>query len=97
MTEPFSSNKGSPKGDALIGLLFNLYFEESLQKSKDFQHEMNSNDDKESGYRPQAFLSQEAIYAGTHSPMEDSQKSWFSFGGPRRYTKKKTGINSIHK
>ena len=31
-TEPFISNIGSPQGDALSGVLFDIYFEESLRK-----------------------------------------------------------------
>ena len=46
-TEPFNSNMGSPQGDALSGVLFDIYFEESLSKVRNFRHEMNSNNDDE--------------------------------------------------
>ena len=63
-TEPFNSNMGSPQGDALSGVLFDIYFEESLRKVRNFRHEMDSNnDDEDNGNMPLSFLPQEAIYA----------------------------------
>ena len=63
-TEPFSSNMGSPQGDALSGVLFNIYFpEESLRKGSNPRHEINSKDDEESDNWSPTFLPQEAIYA----------------------------------
>eukprot|EP00795_Rhopilema_esculentum_P003525 gene3525-biopygen1 len=62
-TEPFSSNMGSPQGDALSGVLFNIYFEESLRKVRNFRHEINSKDHEENGNWSPTFLPQEAIYA----------------------------------
>ncbi|XP_065071848.1 uncharacterized protein LOC135696396 [Rhopilema esculentum] len=62
-TEPFSSNMGSPQGDALSSVLFNIYFEESLRKERNFRHEINSKDDEESGNWSPTFLPQEALYA----------------------------------
>ena len=54
---------GPPQGDALSGVLFNIYFEESLRKVRNFRHEINSKDDGESGNWSPTFLPQEAIYA----------------------------------
>ena len=62
-TEPFSSNMGSLQGDALSGVLFNIYFEESLRRVRTFRHEMDSDDGEESGKGAPNFLPQEAIYA----------------------------------
>ncbi|XP_065062423.1 uncharacterized protein LOC135689200 [Rhopilema esculentum] len=62
-TEPFSSNMGSPQGDALSGVLFNIYFEESLRKVRNFRHEIKSKDHEENGNWSPTFLLQEAIYA----------------------------------
>ena len=62
-TEPFSSNMGSPQGDALSGVLFNIYFEESLRQVRNFRHEINSKDDEKSGNWSPTFLPQKAIYA----------------------------------
>ena len=63
-TEPFNSNMGSPQGIALSGVLFDIYFEESLRKVRNFRYEMNSNnDDEDNGNMPLSFLPQEAIYA----------------------------------
>ena len=61
--EPFSSNMGSPQGDALSDVLFNIYFEESLRKVRNLRHEINSKDDEESGNWSPTFLPHEAIYA----------------------------------
>jgi len=62
--EPFISNMGSPQGDALSGVLFDIYFEELLRKVRNFRHEMKSNkDDEDNGNTPLSFLPQEAIYA----------------------------------
>ena len=54
---------GSPKGDALSGVLFNIYFEEALRRVRTFRYEMDSDDGEESGNRSPTFLPQEAIYA----------------------------------
>ena len=55
---------GSPQGDALSGVLFDIYFEESLRKVRNFRHEMKNNkDDEDNGNTPLSFLPQEAIYA----------------------------------
>ena len=55
---------GSPQGDALSGVLFDIYFEESLHKVRNIWHEMKSNqDDQDNGNTPLSFLPQEAIYA----------------------------------
>ena len=63
-TEPFNSNMGSPQGDALSSVFFDIYFEESLRKVRNFRHEMKNNkDDEENGNTPLSFLPQEAIYA----------------------------------
>ena len=63
-TKPYNSNMGSQQGDSLSGVLFNVYFEESLCKVRNFRLEMNSNnDDKDNGNTPVSFLPQEAIYA----------------------------------
>ena len=64
-TEPFISNMGSPQGDALSGVLFNIYFEELLRKVRTFRHEMDRDDGEEmnGGNRSLTFLPQEAIYA----------------------------------
>jgi len=56
-TEPFNSNMGSPQGDALSGVLFDIYFEETLRKVRNFRHEMKSNkDDEDNGNTPLSFL-----------------------------------------
>ena len=62
-TVPFSSNMGSPQGDALSGVLFDIYFEETLRKVRNFRQEMDGDDVEESGNRSPTFLPQEAIYA----------------------------------
>ena len=55
-TEPFNSNMGSPQGDALSGVLFDIYFEESLCKVRNCRHEMKSNkDDEDNGNMPLSF------------------------------------------
>ena len=61
-TEPFSSNIGSPQGDALSGVLFNIYFEEALRKVRTVRQELAIEDGEESG-KSQTFLPQKAIYA----------------------------------
>ena len=53
---------GSPQGDALSGVLFNMYFEESLRRVRTFRHAMDSDDGEESGSRSPTFLPKEAIY-----------------------------------
>ena len=63
-TKPFNSNMGSRQGDALSGVLFDIYFEETLRKVRNFRHEMKSNkDDEDNGNTPLSFFPQEAIYA----------------------------------
>ena len=63
-TEPFNSNMESPQGDALSGVLFEIYFEEPLRKVRNFGHGMNSNNnDEDNGNMLLSFLPQEAIYA----------------------------------
>ena len=34
-TEPFTSNIGSPQGDGISGVLFDIYFEASLRKIRE--------------------------------------------------------------
>ena len=61
-TGPFSSNIGSPQGDALSVVLFNIYFEESLRKVRTFRQELASEDgEEENGKKSPIFLPQEAI------------------------------------
>ena len=63
-TEPFNGNMGSPQGDAISGVSFDICFEESLRKVRNFRHEMDSNnDDEDNDNIPLSFLPQEAIYA----------------------------------
>ena len=71
--EPFSSNMGSPQGDALRGVLFNIYFEESLRKVRNFRREITSKDDEESGNWSPTFLPQEAIYADVADILTTSE------------------------
>ena len=74
-TEPFNSNMGSPQGDALSGVLFDIYFEESLRKVRNIRHEMNSNnDDEDNGNMPLSFLPQEAIYADAADFLTTNEK-----------------------
>ena len=51
------------QGDALSGVLFDIYFEETLRKVRNFRQEMDSDDVEGSGNRSPTFLHQEAIYA----------------------------------
>ena len=45
------------------GVLFDIYFEETLRKVRNFRQEMDGDDVEESGNRSPTFLPQEAIYA----------------------------------
>ena len=84
-TEPFSSNMGSPQGDALSGVLFNIYFEESLRKVRNFRHEISSKDHEENGNWSPTFLPQEA---NTQTTLISSQLvNWRRISSQKRLEK----------
>ena len=61
-TQPFKSNVGSPQGDAISGVLFNIYLEDALRRVRTA---LNSNDtDIEHSYTlPRSSIPSEMCYA----------------------------------
>ena len=62
-TEPFQSNIGSPQGDGLSGISFNVYFENSLRKVRDMLDYHNVLDEHAYHVRIEDTLPSEAVYA----------------------------------
>ena len=72
-TEPFDSNIGSPQGDAISGVLFNIYLEDALRRVR---AELNKdNIHIEHDYTCSSSLPQEMIYADDSDyPITDTTK-----------------------
>lgn len=54
--------------------MFDIYFEESLRKVRNFRHDMDGDNDAGSGNRSPTFLPQEAIYAGDADFLTTSEE-----------------------
>lgn len=71
--ETFKSNKGSPQGDAISGVFFNIAFENAL---RDLRSELNQNSPQlEHSYSKKSNLPQEMIYADDSDfPTQDTKR-----------------------
>ena len=69
--EPFSTNMGSPQGDALSGMCFNVYFENALRKLRTAMQANPVHDEHSYHQRIEISLPEECIYADDYDYITD--------------------------
>jgi exonuclease III len=75
-TEPFESNIGSPQGDSISGVLFNIYLEDALRRIRAQINEEDIHIEHNYSRQPQTRLPSEMIYADDtdYPTIEDETK-----------------------